>query len=97
MASQRPPSPPSACHPSGDFPASCKKLDPSLSSAMGVFEKFEDLLDVVVCLAALYFLSYTAIFLLFFFLLLPLAFIFEGFDEEEAPEAGTHIAGSIKS
>lgn len=44
---------------------------------MGMFNVFERVLDVVVCMAALYVLSYSSLFLFYLFLLLPLALIFE--------------------
>ncbi|KAF7252366.1 hypothetical protein EYD10_01731 [Varanus komodoensis] len=59
---------------------------------MGAFEKFEAVLDAVVLLGFLYCLSYSALFLAYFFLLLPLAFIFE---EEEAPEDKVRSLGVL--
>ncbi|KAL8206511.1 UNVERIFIED_CONTAM: hypothetical protein K2H54_006747 [Gekko kuhli] len=44
---------------------------------MDVFYELEKVLDYVVCFAVLYFLSYSSLFLLYFCLLLPLAFILE--------------------
>ncbi|KAJ7327291.1 hypothetical protein JRQ81_017050 [Phrynocephalus forsythii] len=57
-------------------------MRPSMDEA---FETFERVLDIVVCLGALYFLSYTSVFLFYLCLLLPLAYIFEA---PEAPAQG---------